>query len=170
MRAWAAGSGKKPSKEVPEGLIARRQACVEAGESAAAASARERSSNELDAARAGLADAERSASEAALLIVLEEAERVAARLDAAHREVWHLASQLHRLGQLWLPTGTNKSPKPVRLSPQVQAALFAKEPQYPPSMRPEVKQSAAWRSYHAALLADPEATFDAATKSVPEKT
>jgi hypothetical protein len=35
---------------------------------------------------------------------------------------------------------------------QVQAALSAEQPQHPPSMRPEVKQAAAWRSFHAALL------------------
>jgi hypothetical protein len=120
-------------------------------------------SEDVDAAKAALADAERSASEAALLIVLQEAERVAARLDAAHREVWHLASQLHGLGQLFLPTGANRTPKPVQLSSKVQAALFAKEPQYAPSMRPELKQAAAWRAFHAALLADPEATFEGAS-------
>jgi hypothetical protein len=97
---------------------------------------------------------------AALAILLDEAERVAARLDEAHRQVWYLASQLHGLGQLFLPTGTNKTPKAVPLSPHVQAALFAKEPQHPPTMRPEVKQAAAWRTFHSKLLADPEATFE----------
>jgi hypothetical protein len=67
------------------------------------------------------------------------------------------------LGEQWLSTGADKSPRPLRLSPQVQAALFAQEPQYPPSMRPEVKQAAAWRSFHTELLADPEATFESAS-------
>jgi hypothetical protein len=83
MRAFAASGGEKPSIEVPESLIARRRACAEAGESAAAAaSAREALSKELDAAKAALADAERSTREAALAIVLGEAARITARLDA----------------------------------------------------------------------------------------
>jgi hypothetical protein len=59
--------------------------------------------------------------------------------------------------------GPNQSPKPVRLSPQVQAALSVQEPQYPPSMRPKVKQAAAWRSFYAALRANPDATFEGAS-------
>jgi hypothetical protein len=49
------------------------------------------------------------------------------------------------------------------MSPQALAALNAQEPQYPPSMRPEVKQAAMWRSFHTALLADPEVTFEGAS-------
>jgi hypothetical protein len=110
--------------EVPASLIARRQACADASESAAAAaSAREKLSAELDAASAALADAEHSASGAALAIVLAESEGVAARLDAAQREVWRLTSQLRGLEQLFLPTGANRTSKPVQLSSKVQAAL-----------------------------------------------
>jgi hypothetical protein len=162
MRAWSASSGaKKPSMEVPESLIARRQACTEATESgAAAASVRKALSKELDSAKAALADAERSVKEAALTIVLEEAERVATYLDAARREVWRLATQLRGLGEVWLPTGKDQAPRPVRLSPPVLAVLNAQEPQYPPAMRPEIKQSAAWRAFHTALLTDPDKTWE----------
>jgi hypothetical protein len=91
--------------------------------------------------------------------VLEEAQRIAARLDAAKRVVWRLEAQLRGLGDLWLPTGTDQAPRPVRLSPEVHAALFAQEPQYPPLHRPEIAQAAAWRAFHAALLVDPKATW-----------
>jgi hypothetical protein len=114
----------------------------------------------VDAAKVALAEAERSASEAASSVMSEEAERVATYLDAARREVWRLEAQLHGLSELWLPTGKGQAPRPVRLTPQVLGALSAQEPQYPPSMRPEIKQAAAWRSFHAALLADPAVRWD----------
>jgi hypothetical protein len=158
----AVSGGEKPTMEVPESLIARRQACAEASESAAAAaSAREVLSKELAAAKAALADAERSVREAALTVLLAEAERIAARLDLAKRESWRLASVLNGLDQLRLPSGADQAPRPVR-SPQVQAALDAQEPQYPPLENPETKYAAAWRAYHTALLADPEATLEGA--------
>jgi hypothetical protein len=165
MRAWAASPDReKPSMAVPESLIARRRACAEARESAAAAaSARKALSDELDEAKSALADAERSAREAALAIVLGEAERIASQLDAAKRETWDLSNKLRGFGRLWVPTGPEQTPKPVRLPPQVQAALDAQEPQHPPLMNPETKHAAAWRAYHAALLADPEATFGGAS-------
>jgi hypothetical protein len=59
-------------------------------------------SDELDAAKAALAEAVRAVNEAALPVMSEEAERVATYLDAARREVWHLESQLRGLGELWL--------------------------------------------------------------------
>lgn len=119
VRAWAARSdGAKPSMAVPESLIARRRACAEASESAAAAaSARKALSDELVAAKAALAEAERSAKMAALPIVLEEAGRVAARLDAAKQEVWQFAARLRGLAELWLPTGADQTPRPVRSRP-----------------------------------------------------
>jgi hypothetical protein len=52
----------------------------------------------------------------------------------------------------------------LRLPPKVHAALNAQEPQYPPSMRPEIKEAAAWRAFHAALLTDPDATWEEEAK------
>jgi hypothetical protein len=67
---------------------------------------------------------------------------------------------IRALGELWLPTGPNQSPKAVRLSPQVQAALSVQEPQYPPSMRPKVKQAAAWRSCAVAAFIRGKLNFE----------
>jgi hypothetical protein len=70
-------------------------------------------SDELDAAKAALADAERSAREAALSVMSEEAGRIAERLDAAKREMWALSNKLRGLAQIWLPSGTNQTLKPT---------------------------------------------------------
>jgi hypothetical protein len=59
-----------------------------------------------------------------------------------------------------VPTGEDQAPRPVRLSPQILAAIEVQEPQYPPLSRPETKQAAAWRSFHTALLSDADATWD----------
>jgi hypothetical protein len=152
---------EKPSVDVPENL---RRARDDASENVTAAKSTCRTlSDELNAAKAALADKECGASDAASSVLYEEAGRIAARLDAAKREVWQLAYQLRGLTQLFLPTGTDPTPRPVRLSPPVLAALELGEPQHPPLMRPEVRQAAAWRAFHSALLADPEATFGGAS-------
>ena len=70
------------------------------------------------------------------------------------------ARVIRALGELWLPTGPNQSPKAVRLSPQVQAALSVQEPQYPPSMRPKVKQAAAWLSCAVAVFIRGKLNFE----------
>ena len=164
VKAWAGSGGKKPGMDVPEDLIARRKARDEASENVSAAHAAYKAlSGDLTAAKSALARAERGANEAALSVVVEEAGRIAPRLDAAKREVWQLTYQLRGLSELWLPIGADQTPRPVHLSPQVLAALLAEEPQYPPLMRPEAKQGAAWRSFHTALLADPEAKFEVAS-------
>jgi hypothetical protein len=72
------------------------------------------------------------------------------------------AVQLRGLAELWLPTGADQTPRPVRLPPGA-GRVSAEEPQHPPLMRPEAKQAAAWRSFHVALLADPEAAFEGAS-------
>jgi hypothetical protein len=45
----------------------------------------------------------------------------------------------------------------------VLAALDLQEPQFVPTMRPETKQAAAWRSFHTALLSNADATWDGDT-------
>ena len=52
----------------------------------------------------------------------------------------------------------------VRLSRKLLDALSPVEPQYPPSMRPEIKQAAAWRAFRTALLSDPHATWEEEAK------
>jgi hypothetical protein len=42
------------------------------------------------------------------------------------------------------------------------AAIEVQEPQYPPLLRPEARCTAAWKAFHTALLADPEAIFKGA--------
>jgi hypothetical protein len=161
VKAWAGTGGEKPSGDLPKNLIARRKARDETREEVEAAKiACTALSEELDGAKASLAEAERAANEATVPVMLQEAERVAGYLDAARREVWRLEHQLRGLGELWLPTGENQAPRPVRLSRQVLDALSAQEPQYPGFQRPEAKQSAAWRAFHAALLTDPDATWE----------
>jgi hypothetical protein len=164
VKAWAGSGGERPNTDVPKHLIARRKARDETREEVSAAKAACNAlSDELATVKATLVEADIGASEATLPVMLEEAERVATYLDAARREVWRLETQIRGLGELWLPTGKDQAPRPVRLSPQVLAALSAQEPQYPPLMRPEVKQAAAWRSFHTALLADPKVTWDGDT-------
>jgi hypothetical protein len=164
IKDWAGSNGKKPRMDLPENLIACRKSRDEASENVTAAQfACEALINDLDEAKAVLADAERSAREAALSVMFEEAGRIAERLDAAKREMWRLSATLHGLSQIWLPTGTDRTQRPVPLSPQVLAALAAEEPQTPPNQRPEAQAEAAWRSFHTALLADPEVTFEGAS-------
>jgi hypothetical protein len=103
-----------------------------------------------------LSEAERAASEATEPVMLEEAERVATYLVAARREVWRLEAQVNGLAETWI--SGREGPRPVRLSRKLLDALSPVEPQYPPSMRPEIKQTAAWRAFHTALLANPETT------------
>jgi hypothetical protein len=160
MRAWAANSGsEKPTMDLPKSLIARRQAWAEATESAAAAaSARKALVAEFDAAKAALMGAERNVREAALTILLAEAERVAVLLDASKKETWALANVLRGFAKIWVPTGADGEPRHVRLSPAVQAALNLQEPQSVPTMRPEATHAATWRRLQTALLTDPEAT------------
>jgi len=157
----ASSGGETPSVDVPENF---RRARDDASENVTAAKSTFRTlSDDLDAARAALTDKECGARDAASSVLFEEAGRIAVRLDAAKREVWQLAYQLRGLTQLFLPSGTDQTPRPVRLSPQVLAALELGEPQHPPLMRPEAKQAGAWRAFHTALLADPEAKFGGAS-------
>ena len=118
-------------------------------------------SEELDAARAALTEAERATSESTVPVLLEEADQVATYLVAARWEVWRLEAQLNGLATLWVPTRQNQgAPRPVRLTRKLLDALSPQEPQYPPSMPPEIKQSAAWRPFHTALLTDSDARWE----------
>jgi hypothetical protein len=162
VKIWAGTGGEKPSGDLPKSLIARRQARDKTVEEIGAAKvACKALSDELDAAKAAFSEAERSASEAALPVMLEEAEQVVGYLIAARREVWRLEAQLNALGETWIPG--REGPRPVRLSRRLLDALSSAQPQYPPSMRPEIKQSAAWRAFHAALLADPDKKWEEET-------
>lgn len=69
-----------------------------------------------------------------------------------------LEAQLRGLAETWI--SGREGPRPVRLSRTILNALDAVEPQYPASMRPEIKQAAAWRAFHTALLIDPEETWE----------
>jgi hypothetical protein len=161
VKTWAGTGGERPNADVPANLVERRKARDETREEVEAAKiACKALSDELDEAKLALAEAERTASEATVPVMSEEAKQISSYLTASRRQVWHLEAQLRALGETWLPTGKDGAPTPVRLSRQVLDALSAQEPQYPPSMRPEIKQSAAWRSFHAALLHDPEMTWD----------
>jgi hypothetical protein len=55
-------------------------------------------------------------------ILLAEAERVAALLDASKKKTWAFANVLRGFSELRLPTGPDGALRPVRLSPAVQAA------------------------------------------------
>jgi hypothetical protein len=161
IKDWAGSGGKKPNATLPENLIARRKARNEASEDVACAQFAAKSlADDLDAAKATLASAACSTRDVTLSVVFEEAEVIAARLAAAKREMWDLASQLRGLAQIWLPNGTDQTLKPIQLPSQVLSSLTSEEPQTPPNQRPEAKQEAAWRSFHTALLADPEVTFE----------
>jgi hypothetical protein len=103
--------------DVPDNLIGRRKSRIEASESVSAAKAACKAlSDELSATKSDPARAERSANEAALSVVIEEAGRISPRLDAAKREAWQLAYQLRGLSELWLPTGLDQAPRPIRLA------------------------------------------------------
>jgi hypothetical protein len=169
MRAFAANPGsKKPSMAIPESLIARRKACEEATQSAAAAaSARKALIDELEGAKASLATAERSVNQAALPILLAEAEHVAALLQASKQQTWALANVLRGFTEIWVPTGVDGALRPVPMSPAVRAALDLQEPQCVPSMRPEAKQAAVWRAFYTALLTDSAKTWKEEALSVP---
>jgi hypothetical protein len=163
VKAWAGTGGEKPSGDLPKSLIARRQARDKTVEEIGAAKvACKALSGEFEVAKAAFADAERGASEAAMPIMLEEAEQIATFLTAARREVWRLEAQLRALGETWI--NGREGPRPVRLSRQVLDAIDPAEPQYPPSMRPEIKQATAWRAFHTALLSDPDATWEEEAK------
>ena len=58
-------------------------------------------SNDLDAAKAALSEAERAASEATEP-VMQEAERLATFLVAARWEVWRIEAQLRALAETWI--------------------------------------------------------------------
>jgi hypothetical protein len=159
VKAWASFGGEKPSIEVPKTLLARRKARDETIEQINAARiASETLSRELDAAKNAFIQSERTASEATVPIMLEEAEQVATYLIAARREVWRLEAQLRALGETWV--SGKEGPRPVRLSRKVLDALSAQEPQYPGFQRPEIKQAASWRAFYTALLTDPDATWE----------
>ena len=164
VKKWAGGStGEKPSLEVPKNLVARRKARDETREKVEAAKvACKALSGELDAAKAALSQSECAASEATVPVMQEEAERVATYLVAARREVWRLEAQLRALGETWI--AGREGPRPVRLSRKVLDAIDPVQPQYPPLMRPEIKQSAAWRAFHTDLLTDPDATWEEAQR------
>jgi hypothetical protein len=146
---------------LPDRLVARRKACADAAESAAAAaSARKALIADLEAAKRTLADAERAVRQAALPLVLAEAERVAALLDCSKKRTWALANVIRGLTEVWVPTGASGALRPVPMSPAVLAALDLQEPQCVPSMRPEEKQAAVWRAFYTALLTDSEKTWE----------
>jgi hypothetical protein len=94
------------------------------------------------------------------MIALAEAARVAARLEASKQQTRALANVLRGFTEVWVPTRVDGALRPVPMSPTVLAALDLQEPQCVPSMRPEAKQSAAWRAFHTALLTDPDKTWE----------
>ena len=124
VKAWAGTGGERPSGDLPKSLIARRQTRDKTVEEIGAAKvACKALSEELDTAKAALAEAERNVSETALPIMLEEAEGIATYLIAARREVWRLEAQLRALGETWV--SGKEGPRPVRFSRKVHDALSA---------------------------------------------
>jgi hypothetical protein len=159
VKAWAASGGEKPGIDLPKNLVARRKACDETREEVTAAKAACKAlADELDAAKIALAEAEHAASEATVPVMLEEGEKLSTYLVAARREVWRLEAQLRALGETWV--SRREGPRAVRLSRTILDALSMQEPQYPALQRPEIKQAAAWRTFHTALLTDPEETWE----------
>jgi hypothetical protein len=159
MKTWARTGGTKPDMQVPEHLMARRKAREEAAENFDAAKvACERLSSESEAARSSLAASERAAQEAALLVMVAEAERIAARLETVKEEFWQLTFELRGIARFWAPSGLTI--RPIHLPPDVlaTATLATRERQYPAGASPEVQQTAAWRSFFECLLADADAT------------
>jgi hypothetical protein len=92
--------------------------------------------------------------------LLAEVDRVAALLEASKQQTWALVNVLRGFTEVWVPTGADGKPRPVPVSRLVVAALDLQEPQCVPSMRPEAKQAAVWRAFYAALLTDPEKTWE----------
>jgi hypothetical protein len=158
------GTGDKSANlSLPETIVARRTARDEAREIVATAkSAHKTLSNEQDAAKAPLAEANSSVCQASQLVMIEDAERIAARLQSAKREVWDLAAQLRGLSELWLPDKTTQSLRPFPLSPSIVDTIGTQEPQYAFAARPEVKHTTTWRSFYTELVVNPEAKFDGA--------
>jgi hypothetical protein len=130
------GDGK-PSGDLPRSLIARRQARDKTVEEIGAAKvACKALSNDLDAGKAALSEAERAASGATEPVMLAELERVATYLVAARRDVWRLEAQLRGFAETWV--SGREGPRRVWLSRQVLDALSPQEPQYPPLIWPEI--------------------------------
>ena len=154
---------KSENLSLPETIVARRTARDKARDTVATAKSAHRTlSNELDAAKAPLAEANSSVCQASQLVMIEDAERIAARLQSAKREVWDLAARLRGLSEVWLPDKTQQSLRPIRLSRSIIDAIAAEEPQCAFAARPELKHTATWQSYYAELLLDSEADLDGA--------
>ncbi len=155
-------AGQRPSVS-PE-LSARRRRKTEAVDTLdAARAARDALASEAEAARTEHKRATWAASQAAAAVLAEEAEQLAARLRDARRQVWQLTDQLHGLTPLWVFDLDGRQ-RAVRLPASVVETLANDQPpQLPPVSLPSPRTVALerWRAYHAALLADPEATYGA---------
>jgi hypothetical protein len=148
----AVRSGRPPALMPPN-----HQARALAAEAVAtAATVRERLGQEHAACKSALAAAERTASDLAMTVLLDELDHTAARLVAAQQKVWALASCIRGAANLWLPSGAG--PRPIPISRSVIDALEQREPQVPGNMpAPEAVAEQAWRAFYNRLLIDADA-------------
>jgi len=155
MKAHALG-GDKPDTELPADLIARRQGYDQAQEHIDATSAaHDDLVCDLKAAEAKLKVADAEVSQAAIAVMVSAAGSIAAELERARKTVWELSDQLHALCGLWLSAGG--APRPVALGPRTVETLRNDTP--PWIANPLAAESARWRAWHTALMADAEAEF-----------
>jgi hypothetical protein len=121
---------------------------------------------ELEDAQAALARSEAAANDAALAVVMFEAEALAAEVEPTFKKLSDLDAALHGLARMWLPGATTpaKLSTPIRLAVErlrgLRELIDAARPQRIISAPPLDHVAAGrYKSYHAALLADPLVQF-----------
>jgi hypothetical protein len=160
IAAWASTGGDAPPPsfdDLPHDLAEARSQRDKAVSRAAAARG---ASVSLDIAKVRAAEALRQAeqcvSDAAVAVLIEEAEPLAAELVETKRRAWDLADRLTGLTQLW----AGSPPQPIRPTPAMLDALHLDRSERPILAAPsEAHEAACWRAYHAALIADATAAF-----------
>ena len=162
LREWAVTGGAQPSMDLPTDMVARREAKTGAAEHAAGMRrVHEALASDAVSAADALARAKDMVSEAAVAVMVHDAEKLAAELEAARQTAWRIEDHLRGLVGLWVPNlapvAGGRRYSTVSVSPRTAAVLGAVKPGHILSQQPFEKQTAAWQSYHAALCSDADA-------------
>ena len=167
IRAWASSGADQPPALADAEADTRRHRRQDAEERVRAArAATEALAEEVRNAAAALRRADDAVGAAATAVMQAEADAIGGRAGTSPRQtVWSLSSRLHGLGQTWLPDAFGML-QSVQLSQRALDALWKEQPPQRPISAPnaEAEEATRWRSYHRALIDDPEATLDAVRK------
>lgn len=161
--AWASSGGMQPRLTLPPDLIeALRERDQYQADLEAAKSAVQSLAVDLDTAKAALSKVERKVQQSAAAVCVELARLEAELLRECQQEVWQHSASIRAMARLFVPADDGAM-RAVSLPREALDSLDREPPQAPPALDPTTLAAAHWRSFHARLTQDHNASFQEET-------